>query len=150
MAGEYPRNLDDASSQTKLANILNSGITSFLDLTGEADRLAPYHQWLEARAQHHRFWIPDMDIPPVPQMRAILDHLQSELDAGHNVYVHCWGGIGRTGTVMGCHWVEQGLTGEQALDRIAGHWRQMAKKSRFPRSPQTDSQVDFVRTWSAK
>ena len=50
-------------------------------------------------------------------MREILDHLRTRLDSGHKVYVHCWGGIGRTGTVVGCHLVEQGMTADQALEQ---------------------------------
>src|SRR3712207_6971239 len=37
-------------------------------------------------------------------------------------YVHCWGGIGRTGTVVGCYLVEHGMDGEQAIAAIA-EWR---------------------------
>ena len=52
-------------------------------------------------------------------MRAILDLIESAIDAGAPVYVHCWGGIGRTGTVVCCWLVERGLSGEQALVEIA-------------------------------
>jgi len=42
LAGEYPRNLDDASSRVKLQRLLEAGVTFFLDLTeaGESG-LAP-------------------------------------------------------------------------------------------------------------
>lgn len=33
------------------------------------------------------------------------------LAAGQTVYVHCYGGIGRTGTVVGCWLVRHGLSG---------------------------------------
>lgn len=32
----------------------------------------------------------------------ILDAIDARLEAGKSVYVHCWGGIGRTDTVAGC------------------------------------------------
>ena len=40
------------------------------------------------------------------------------------VYVHCWGGIGRTGTVVGCWLVRHGMTGDEALAEFAspGRW----------------------------
>ena len=44
------------------------------------------------------------------------------LGEGRTVYVHCWGGIGRTGTVVGCWLVRHGLTGRGALDQIADWW----------------------------
>ena len=37
LAGEYPRNLDEDSSQVKINQILNSGIKSFVDLTEEGE-----------------------------------------------------------------------------------------------------------------
>ena len=52
-------------------------------------------------------------------MRAILDLIESAITAEAPVYVHCWGGIGRTGTVVCCWLVERGLSGEQALVEIA-------------------------------
>jgi len=38
---------------------------------------------------------------------------------GHTVYVHCQGGMGRTGTVVGCYLVRHGMGGEDALEEIA-------------------------------
>ena len=51
-------------------------------------------------------------------MNAVLDMLDTALQAGQAVYLHCWAGIGRTGTVVGCYLVRHGLTGEQALARL--------------------------------
>jgi len=36
-------------------------------------------------------------------MHEILDTIDAALSAKRIVYVHCWGGVGRTGTVIGCH-----------------------------------------------
>jgi protein-tyrosine phosphatase len=52
-------------------------------------------------------------------MARLLDSLDGALAAGHVVNVHCWGGIGRTGTVIGCYLVRHGMTGRQALAEIA-------------------------------
>jgi protein-tyrosine phosphatase len=149
MAGEYPRTFDMEASREKLSRILDCGVTSFLDLTSPHDGLEAYHGILPDRKFRHRqLTIRDMDVPTVEQMKDILAYLEAELEEGQCVYVHCWGGIGRTGTVMGCYWVESGLTGEQALAKIAEHWQVMAKRRRFPHSPQTEAQLDFVRSWS--
>lgn len=148
MAGEYPIVRDPEAGQKKLQSIVDAGITDFLDLTDPADGLNSYNQMkVDKPFEHRRMTIRDMDVPSLETMREILDHLQNRLDAGHKVYVHCWGGIGRTGTVVGCHLVEQGMTADQALEHIAQRWQTMEKVVRFPRSPQTDAQVEFIRDW---
>jgi protein-tyrosine phosphatase len=150
MAGEYPIVRDPDQAYRKLSGILAAGIDDFLDLTGEEDRLDPYHKLETERPfGHRRLTIRDMDVPSPSQMRHILDHLQQRLQAGRTVYVHCWGGIGRTGTVVGCYLIETGLTPQQALDTIADRWQTMEKRVRFSRSPQTDAQIQFVLDWKA-
>jgi len=148
MAGEYPIVRGAQQARQKLSGILAAGINEFLDLTDVADGLDEYHELdVGTPFGHRRMTIRDMDVPEVGQMRRILDHLQQRLAAGRTVYVHCWGGIGRTGTVVGCHLIEQGLSPDEALDHIAERWQTMEKRVRFPRSPQTDAQVSFVRGW---
>ncbi|CAK0762941.1 hypothetical protein CCP4SC76_3830006 [Gammaproteobacteria bacterium] len=79
---------------------------------------------------------------------AILDRIDELLESGHVPYVHCWGGIGRTGTIIGCWLVRQGLSGEEALQTIADHWITVAKRHFFPRSPQTNTQCEYVLHWA--
>ena len=54
--------------------------------------------------------IEDLSVPTLADMERILGAIDDELAAGRAVYLHCWGGIGRTGTVVGCYLVRQGLT----------------------------------------
>jgi protein-tyrosine phosphatase len=80
-------------------------------------------------------------------MAALLDALDADLASGYKVYLHCWGGIGRTGTTVGCWLVRHGLSGGQALARL-NELYQTAEQSRiFPRSPETDDQVNFILGW---
>jgi hypothetical protein len=62
-------------------------------------------------------------------------------------YVHCWGGVGRTGTVVGCLLREQGFDAAAALAVIERKWRSMAKRDRHPNSPETPGQVAFIERW---
>ncbi len=60
---------------------------------------------------------PDQSTPSRAEMKRILDVLDGALQHRHDVYVHCWGGIGRTGTVVGGHMVRCGMTGKDAALR---------------------------------
>jgi protein-tyrosine phosphatase len=154
IAGEYPGGPDFASAQAKLGHHLDAGISYFLDLT-ETGELRDYTDALgeeSARrgviALHRRMPIRDVSVPTTPvMMLAILDALDAAIANGHTVYVHCWGGIGRTGTVVGCWLVRHGMTGDEALATIARHWQGVEKRRRQPRSPETDEQHAYVRAW---
>jgi protein-tyrosine phosphatase len=61
------------------------------------------------------------------------------------VYVHCRGGRGRTGTVVGCYLVRHGLTGQGALERIK-ELRRNEPTGHLP-SPEAREQVEMVLSW---
>lgn len=155
MAGEYPAaSLPDQSWQ-KLAALACAGIRHFIDLTQRYDPLTPYQSMLAdvARATHtelsyDRFGIMDLGVPDSPELtNAILDRIDALIAQRKATYVHCWGGVGRTGTVIGCWLVRHGKSWEEALETIARHWETMAKRSRYPRSPETERQMHYVRQW---
>jgi protein-tyrosine phosphatase len=156
MAGEYPIAIREEDGLRKLSAIVAAGIGHFIDLTQTRDPLEPYVQMLHKvvdQACHapgyDRFAITDMGIPDSPSlMNAVLDRIDGLLAKNRVTYIHCWGGIGRTGTVVGCWLVRQGQSGEHALDTIAGHWSTVAKRFRYPQSPQTDEQCDYVLQWA--
>ena len=156
LAGDYPYSSDPRAGLAKLRRILNAGVTTFIDLT-HPHELEPYEPALRAEAEargiaveHVRLPIRDMDIPSPRQMREVLDAIDAACAAGRTVYVHCWGGVGRTGTVVGCHLARGGLSGPEALAMVGELFASMPseKLERFPGgSPQTWAQRDFVRTW---
>ena len=95
-AGEYVGAPDPAQAERKLQRFLEAGITVFVDLTEHDEGLEPYADLLDGRATHVRLPIPDGGVPTPQQMRLTLDTISGALAAGEHVYVHCWGGIGRT------------------------------------------------------
>lgn len=152
-AGEYPGAMDPVTTRTKLSALLDAGIRLFLDLT-EQHELVPYEPVLRQLAAEHgidityrRMPIPDVSVPSIEQMRRIQKVIAEALAADIPVYVHCWGGVGRTGTVVGCYLVETGMTGKEALARLAELWQTMEKRYRKPRTPETWEQEEFVRQW---
>lgn len=151
-AGEYPgaRRAEEASA--KVTQLLQAGIDLFIDLT-ETHELEPYQRILvddagerESRPAYLRMPICDMNVPTHAEMVAILNAIDGALAAGRRIYLHCWGGIGRTGTVVGCYLVRHGLSGDGALERVAALFA-TTPKSAFYQSPQTEAQCAFVREW---
>jgi protein-tyrosine phosphatase len=160
LAGEYPGEHFDDEARPKLARYLDCGVTAFLDLTQVEDGLSPYDGLVAALASaraadvvYRRMSIQDLNVPErAEHMEAILAQLDAWLAAGRHAYVHCWGGVGRTGTVVGCHLVRHGLTGDAALAQVAQLWTQVSedKRRRHPRSPQTDAQRAYVLGWPGR
>lgn len=156
LAGEYPGAHNPEEAARKLRTLLRAGIDHFIDLTEQHEWLEPYAGIAAQEAGrlglevvHDRHPIRDMNVPRRPRlMTGILDAIDEALAGGRNVYVHCWGGVGRTGTVVGCWLVRHGLTGEQALDQIAEWWQSVEKRWYHPRSPQTHDQRAYIRHWT--
>ena len=153
LAGEYPAHLDRPQAEERLDALLALGLDTFFDLT-EPGEIQPYLPLLEERAarsgreiRHVRYPIVDFGLPERETMLSLLDAIDSALTAGRNVYLHCWGGVGRTGTAVGCYLVRRGRTPAAALAQIA-EWRAgLPSLHYYPRSPQTDEQVAFVQNW---
>jgi len=154
LAGEYPgAKAAPERTRQRLDAFLAAGINTFINLT-EASELEDYTPFLQAQAADQqpaleclRFPIVDVGLPTRAGMRAILDAIDASLAQERRVYVHCFGGIGRTGTVVGCFLVRHGRSGTQALQELAGWWQGVPKSARSPYSPETRQQEQFVLNW---
>lgn len=156
LAGPYPGAATPADAEVKLAAFLDAGITCFIDLTEEGE-LRPYAHLLPSLAgdrditvAHERHPIVDVSIPSPSEMRAILTAVDQALAVGERVYVHCWGGVGRTGTVLACRLVEQGRTAEAALQELAELRRHTQRAEAGRIAPETEEQRAFVRAWTVE
>lgn len=154
LAGEYPGHYDAEKARRRLDALIEAGIDTFIDLTKDNENV-PYAKILAEEAEmygiqveYQRFSIGDFGLPTPKQMKTILDTIDGQLAMGRKVYLHCWGGIGRTGTTVGCYLVRRGLAGEEALRQLARWWREVPKSRIHPRSPETLEQEDFVLHWA--
>ena len=153
LAGEHPGAWDDRQSRPRLRQLLEAGVTFFLDLTEAGEYgLEPYVNLLRDEAvalgrevEHRRMPIQDRGTPTSGQMTHILDSIDAALATGQTVYVHCYAGIGRTGTVVGCFLVRDGKSGQAALEEIARLRREIP--SGWATSPETGAQRRMVRDW---
>lgn len=118
--GTWPRYVE-ARSRTP------SGWSTARSSTESTDPLTKYdrvlHELSDERGietKHVRFGIRDLGIPRDKTLTTkVLTTIRDEITAGRPVYVHGWGGVGRTGTMIGCWLVEEGMSGPAAIDRIA-------------------------------
>ena len=155
LAEEYPGHPDADEARRKVRRFLNAGIAAFLDLTRPEDGLKPYAGFLFEEAVsrslevlHARHPVRDMGIPSIGDMAAILDRLDEWMGQGRSAYVHCWRGIGRTGTVVGCLLVRRGMDGQEALATVQALYETTGHQAFDPWSPQTEAQRQFVVDWA--
>lgn len=142
-AGEYAGDLQNP--EHKIRRLEEFGITHFIDLTEEGE-LNPYQHLLDSYVEHHRFPIKDVSVPESYQdVYDLMEYIDSILSNDENkVYVHCWGGVGRTGTIVACLYEYYGESYENAVN----HLRQSFKdcpKSHWRHTPETEEQLDFIR-----
>ena len=159
LAGCYPgaRRLDEATR--RLNALLDAGIRTIINLMEEYEigwkeyEFEPYEEAVQFLAQDRGFSVEclrvsveDMEIPTYRVMKSILDTIDRAVEGGKPVYVHCWGGRGRTGTVVGCWLARHGrATGDEALALISELRRN--DRFRFFPSPEAGVQRRMVREW---
>lgn len=86
-----------------------------------------------------RFPIVDMQVTPDREgLRSTLDDVLRRLVTGESVVVACRGGMGRTGTIVGCLLRDGGLDGEAAITLTRASRRSTIER---------DTQERFVQAW---
>lgn len=154
LAGEYPGSpLFPERSRARIEAFLQAGFNAFVDLTNLGET-GPYEPILRElahergiQAEYLHFPIGDYGLPTIDGMKTALDAIDEAIERGRKVYLHCYGGIGRTGTTVGCFLARHGQPGEQALEQLAQWWQDVPKHTRYPHSPETIAQEQFVRNW---
>ncbi|MHB1463284.1 MAG: ADP-ribosylglycohydrolase family protein [Armatimonadota bacterium] len=162
LAGCYPGDSHPEKAIQKLSGLLDAGIRTALCLqeageTGHSGHaFKPYVEKLQSLAEDRgvavkcvRMAVEDNNVPTRAFMTKILDFIDSCIANGSPVFVHCWGGQGRTGTVVGCWLARHGIAqGDDALKMIQRLRRN--EQTASSASPETAAQCDMVRTWGQR
>ena len=110
-----------------------------------SSRYPDYVEWLrhnQAEGRAEWFPIPDLHVPDVAELDALLTRLQARLAAGEGLIVHCGAGIGRAGTVAVALLLRLGVPLDEALAHVGA--------SRPSAGPQTAIQDDLLAQLAAR
>jgi atypical dual specificity phosphatase len=120
----------------ELGWLRNQGIQVLVSLTEDP----PRHDWVE-EAGLLLFHVPmiDMEAPSVEQLGRCVSAIKRANDRSMGVAVHCGAGLGRTGVVLACYFVERGLTPGNAIART---------RRLRPGSIETDDQAEAVAAYA--
>lgn len=159
LAGCYPGSVDPQDAERKLSALLDAGIRCVINLMEpeetdhQGNPFAPYDEPLrrlgadrDVEVEMVRIPVPDQCVPTRDVMKDILNAIDRAIGNGQPVLVHCWGGKGRTGTVVGCWLARRGIAnGDDALRRIQ-YLRRHDPTAQEP-SPENSVQRRMVRSW---
>ena len=159
MAGCYPGSEHPDDARGRLNGLLAHGIRHVINLMETTERnrdgkpFVPYEDQMTAIARAmgcevalERWSIEDYGTPTRSDMARLLDLIDRSVKSVTPVYVHCLGGIGRTGTVVGCYLARHGYaSGPNVLKAIQVLRQNSATFSLS--SPETDEQIELVCSW---
>jgi atypical dual specificity phosphatase len=129
LACAYPRR------QASLAALAQQGVTVMINLHQRAHR--PARLGLFGLTEIH-LPVADFTAPSPEQLAAGVDAIAQAVADGRRVAVHCGGGLGRTGTLLACYLVRQGLSATDAIERV---------RAVRPGSIETRQQIQAVHTY---
>lgn len=156
VAGAYPGAKSPVELRIKVQSLIDAGVRLFLNLMEEDEKNyagEPFVPYAEAvreccpDASCQRYPIQNLSVPSSAEMEEILTAIDDSLEAEHPVYVHCWGGVGRTGTVIGCWLLQHGLADPKNVLATLMKLRRQDHERGQRMSPETAGQQRFVKQW---
>jgi protein-tyrosine phosphatase len=156
LAGAYPGDPDPAKHQEKIQAIVSDGLRVFVSLmkkneTNHQGEPFVSYQDLAKKccpdAECMRFPIQDLTAPSADEMTTVLDAIDQSLSANRPVYLHCWGGVGRTGTVVACWLLRHGFAAHDNVFEVLAELRKQDRERGARKAPESKEQHNFVLAW---
>jgi hypothetical protein len=158
LAGAYPGSHNPDEHRDRIKGLWDAGMRTFVNLMEEEETdnnqrpFAPYVGALADFASQsgeevmpQRFAVRDLGVPTVEGMHAILHAIDHSLATERPVYLHCFGGVGRTGVTVCCWLLKHGLAQPHELIQVLTALRQADRTRSNRLAPENDSQIEFVR-----
>ena len=157
LAGAYPGSPKPDEHRSKIQSLLNAGVRTFINLmeedetNGHGQPFAAYDDLareLSPNANCRRFAVEDQYVPSKALMAEILDEIDRTTANGTATYIHCWGGVGRTGTAVACWLLRHGFAKPENVLDVLQQLRRQDQERGWRDSPENDEQRQFVFEWS--
>jgi hypothetical protein len=159
LAGGYPGSENPIEEERNLKRLIKAGIRHAISLMEPqeynrpddpfppyVDRMESFAQKLKISVTFDKISIKDFSVPTERQMIRILNQIDMCIKYDKPVYLHCWGGIGRTGTFVGCYLARHGFAaGNDVIKKIKELRKDTADCS--DPSPETKKQINMVINW---
>ena len=156
LAGAYPGGPAPDKHRGKVQTLLGAGIRTFVNLMeeNEANHASEPFVAYDGLAKQLcpgvsccRHAIRDLSAPTRVAMTAIRDAIDDSLAAGRPAYVHCWGGVGRTGTVVACWLLRHAVATKANVLEVLASLRKQDCVRGHRQSPESRAQQQFVASW---
>ncbi len=160
LAGAYPGAADPAAHRHRVEQLWKLGIRTFVNLVEEDETnnygqpFLKYDGLLRELASaagdfatHLRFPVEDLGVPSADRMTCILDAVDLSLAADRPVFIHCFGGVGRTGISVCCWLIRHGYVEPNQAIQMLQTLREADEATCHRPAPENSRQCQFVESW---